>query len=94
MFLDFVIKDIGKRWHILKKKNINLPFFEFLAALCLVINSASFSFNNVIYKLQIFGMPMGSPLSLILADIVIQDLESALEGSALADFFHIPFYLR
>lgn len=33
-----------------------------------------FQFNNVYYK-QIFGTPMGSPVSLIFADIVMPDLE-------------------
>jgi len=35
--------------------------------------STFFTFNSKIYK-QIFGTPMGSPLSLIIAD-VLQDLE-------------------
>ena len=33
-----------------------------------------FQFNKSFYK-QIFGTPMGSPISPILADIVMQDLE-------------------
>lgn len=87
--LDFVVKGIGKRWHILEKISA-FPFFEFLAALRLVIDSTFFSFNNVIYK-QMFGTPMGSPLFSILADIVLQDLkERALSQISC----HIPFYLR
>jgi len=37
-------------------------------------NSTSFSFNRIIYK-QVFGTPMGSPLSPIISDLVLQDLK-------------------
>lgn len=39
--LDFVIKGIGKRWHILGEK-INLPFSEFFQ-LCVLLSSQHFS---------------------------------------------------
>jgi len=38
------------------------------AAISLILNFTFFSFNNKIYK-QIFGDPMSSPLSPIIADI-------------------------
>ncbi|EFN65965.1 hypothetical protein EAG_11497, partial [Camponotus floridanus] len=38
------------------------------------VDSTFFRFNGIIYK-QIFGTPMGSPLSSICADLVWQDLE-------------------
>lgn len=87
--LDFVIKGTRKRWHMLER-NISLPYSEFLIALHLVMDPTYFSFNNVIYK-QIFGTHMGSPLSPILADIVLQDLE---ENALSQISCHIPFYLR
>jgi len=40
-----------------------------------VLNSTFFTFNDVVYK-QTFGVPMGSPLSPIVADLVLQDLET------------------
>ena len=43
----------------------------------IIINSTFFSFDNKIFK-QIFGMPMGSPLSPILANIVLQDFEQEI----------------
>jgi len=52
--------------------------------------STFFIFNKKIYK-QKFGTPMGSPLSPVIADIVMQDLEE----SVLGDFkFTMPFYYR
>jgi len=48
------------------------------------------SFNNKIYK-QKFGTPMGSPLSPMIVDIVMQDLEKRV----LETFnFNISFYYR
>jgi len=39
-----------------------------------VLSSTYFTFGNRIYK-QIFGTPMGSPLSPIVAGLVMRDLE-------------------
>ncbi|EFN62673.1 hypothetical protein EAG_00345, partial [Camponotus floridanus] len=56
----------------------------------LVLDSTFFLFNGVAYK-QIFGTPMGSPLSPICADIALQDLE---EKAIARLSFHLPFYFR
>jgi len=55
-----------------------------------VLNSTFFKFNNKIYK-QIYGTPMGSPLSLIIAEIVLRDIEE--EAFSLLPF-HVPIYFR
>ena len=47
-------------------------------------------FNNKFYK-QIFGIPMGSPLSPILADIVMQDFEKKVISMLPA---RLLFYFR
>jgi len=47
---------------------------EFLNAILLVFNSTYFKCDNQYFK-QIFGMPIGSSLLPILADLIIQDLE-------------------
>jgi len=46
-----------------------------ISAIDMVLSSTSFVFNGRHYK-QIYDSPMGSPLSPILADIVIEDLET------------------
>jgi len=55
-----------------------------------VLSSTFFTFNNICYK-QIFGTPMGSPLSPVIADLVLQDLEmSAIKMLP----FRLPLYYR
>jgi len=47
---------------------------EFILAIKFVLSSTYFTFNNTIYK-QTYGTSMGSSLSPIMAEIVMQDLE-------------------
>jgi len=47
---------------------------QFLDAIDLVLSLASFKFEGKYYE-QIYGSLMGSPLSPILADIIMDDLE-------------------
>jgi len=80
---------ISNRW-VYIKPHTNIPKNEFLMAIKFVLSSTFFTFNNIIYK-QTHGTPMGSPLSLIVADIVMQDLET--ECIKKLDF-HLTFYFR
>ena len=87
--LDLAIESICKRWTYIER-NCDIPKNEFLIAIRLVLNSTFFSFNNVCYQ-QTYGTPMGSPLSPIIADITLQDLEiRAIETLP----FELPFYFR
>ena len=52
------------------EKNTDISKTEFFRALKLVVNSTFLMFNDTFYR-QTFGLPMGSPLSLILADLVM-----------------------
>ncbi|XP_011883565.1 PREDICTED: uncharacterized protein LOC105570735 [Vollenhovia emeryi] len=65
---------IEKRWtHISTNTKFNLQ--QFLYAIDIILSSTSFVFNKQFYD-QIYGSPMGSPLSPILADIVMEGLET------------------
>ncbi|EFN64378.1 hypothetical protein EAG_07261, partial [Camponotus floridanus] len=68
----------------------NLPKSEFLTAVKFVINSKYFTFNEKIYR-QSHGTPMGSQLSPIIADIVMQDIESRALNTI---NFKLPLYFR
>jgi len=72
--LDLAIDSISNRWSFIKH-NTRIPKNDFIQAIEFVLSSTYFTFNNIIYK-QTFGTPMGSPLSPIIADTVMQDLET------------------
>ncbi|XP_024872108.1 uncharacterized protein LOC112454769 [Temnothorax curvispinosus] len=86
---DLVLQAIKNRWnHVSNETKLSLP--QFLSAVDLILSSTSFSFNGQIYE-QIFGSPMGSPLSPILADMVMEDLETkCLQMLS----FPVPFFKR
>jgi len=87
--IDTIYEAILNRWQLIERETA-IPKNEFLLAVKLILESTFFSFDSITYK-QIFGTPMGSPLSPIVADLVLQDLEtSALKK--LPSF--IPLYYR
>lgn len=63
---------------------------EFISAVRFVLDSTFFTFNGIIYQ-QTFDTPMGSPLSPIMTDIVLQDLE---ERALTSLNFTPSFYVR
>jgi len=89
LFTNIPVNLAMDRWsHI--SKGTKIPKNEFLKALKLILESTYFKFNNIIYK-QKFGTPMYSPLSPIIAEIVLQDLE--MKALKLLNI-EIPFYHR
>ncbi|XP_011859448.1 PREDICTED: uncharacterized protein LOC105556944 [Vollenhovia emeryi] len=71
---ELVIKAIEKRWCDISKITI-FTLDQLLHVIKLILESTSFRFCGKYYE-QVFGSPMGSPLSPILADIVMDDLET------------------
>jgi len=87
--LDLALDSVLERWCFIKEK-CSIPRDEFLTAVRFILNSTFFTFNGKIYQ-QTFGAPMGSPLSPIMADIILQDLENkAIRYIP----FNIPFYYK
>lgn len=69
---DLVLRDIIMNWQSIKKvTNINLDLFLEIVEFCL--DSSYFCFRGK-YYVQTFGTAMGSPLSPILADLVMDTL--------------------
>ncbi|XP_011865403.1 PREDICTED: uncharacterized protein LOC105560690, partial [Vollenhovia emeryi] len=85
--LDLALESITKRWNLIEK-NTKIPKHEFITAIKLLLHSTYFTFNGITYK-QTFGTPMGSPISPLIADLVMQDLEEFV----LRDI-HTSFYVR
>lgn len=80
---------IEKNWKKLKP-HTKLDKEQFMKALDLCLNSTYFEFEGKIYE-QIFGLPMGAPLSPVVANIVLEELE---EQCLKKCTFEIPFYKR
>jgi len=71
--LELALEGVRKRWDYIKD-HTKIPLEPFIRALEFVLSSSFFTFNGITYQ-QTFGTPMGSPLSPIMADLVLQDLE-------------------
>jgi len=81
------MKGLEKKIYIGSTK---IPKSEFMMAVKFVLSSIYFTYNNTIYK-QTYGTPMRSPLSPIITDIVIQDLENSVLNMINVQ---LPFYYR
>ena len=66
---------------------INLSVSEIIAALNICFDSSTFVYKGVTYQ-QVFGTPMGSPLSPIIANMVIEDSEQ----TAIKTFHSLSMY--
>lgn len=76
---ELALNSIKKRYNFITTIT-PIPMKEYVLAISLILDSTFFTFNGTIYK-QIFSTLMGSLLSPILADIVIQDLEEVTLAS-------------
>jgi len=84
-----IIEIIKEKWPYIKAHS-NLPLNEFILSIKFTLESTFFHFNNRVYN-QTYDAPMGSPLSPVVADLILQRLESSI----LSDFTYKPtFYYR
>ncbi|XP_015121934.1 uncharacterized protein LOC107044532 [Diachasma alloeum] len=85
--LDLVIKSMEKRKH---KFDTKIEFQELTHVVKFIMSSTTFKVNDKFYK-QECGLPMGSPLAPVLADMVMQDLEATCLDNL---GFEVAFYKR
>jgi len=89
VLIDLIMDLLDEKWCLIERHTI-IPKQELMNAIKFVLNSTYFKFNDKIYR-QIFGTSMGSPLSPIVADLIMQDLEShTLKNLP----FIPPFYIK
>jgi len=82
---DMVLEIIEEKWPYIEI-HINLPLSEFILFTRFVLQFIYFHFNNKFYK-QIFRTLMRSPLSPIVADLVLQKLESTILNNLTYKYF-------
>jgi hypothetical protein len=75
-----IIRILAKKWtEIQKKSRTKIRYDDFIDAYRLLSENNHFSFNGKTYK-QVFGSPMGSPISPVLASLVLEELETTIFG--------------
>jgi len=87
--IDLAMDCLTKRWNLFSS-DCKIPKNESLNAVRLVLDSTFFTFDNRFYK-QNFGTSMGFPLSPIIADVVMQELETTVLSAV---NFQIPIHFR
>nr|CAI5842688.1 unnamed protein product [Callosobruchus analis] len=87
--LDVIVTSLHKHWTEISQ-HTSLDFESFLKILKFIFDSNYFVFNDCFYK-QIFGTPMGSKISPILVNFVLDDLVRDCLSSIP---FNIPFVKR
>jgi len=87
--IDLIIDLLNEKWSLIER-HTTIPKQELLNAIKFILNFTYFKFNDKIYR-QTYGAPMGSPLSPIVADLIMQDLELYTLKNLT---FNSPFYIR
>lgn len=82
-------KIIKRKWSEIKKYT-DIPLDEFIYATELTLKSTYFLYENVLFK-QIEGCAMGSSISSVVAQLVMEDLETTVLSKM---NFEIPFFFR
>jgi len=85
--VNIAIDHVNENYDTLQTSISKEKLIELIKFIC---NNATFSFKGRIYK-QIFGVPMGDPLSPILANIMLIKLETIALNSL---NYQIPLYVR
>lgn len=86
--MDLALQAINNNWNQIKLFT-NIPKDDFIDAITFVLNSTYFTYKNQTFS-QIYGAPMGSPLSSTIAELVLGDMEKTL----LNNKPYITFYKR
>jgi hypothetical protein len=84
-----IIDCVSEKWRIISK-HTSLPLNDFKEGLLKVLDNCFFSYKDVTYR-QLFGTPMGSPVSPVVSNLVMESIEDEILSSLDFDPF---FYKR
>lgn len=87
--INLAVAVIGKKWGEIKEHS-TLDKRAFIKGVQICLNSTCFEFEGSFYK-QIFGIAMGSPISPVVANLVLEHLEQSVIKKLP---FTLPFYFR
>ena len=87
--IELALSIIRKKWNEIKKFT-DIPLDEFLTAIELTLKSTYFLYNDKCYK-QIEGCAMGSSISSVIAQMVLEELESEVISKLP---FQLPYFYR
>lgn len=86
---ELTVAAINTKWKQISKFT-TLPKDEFISGIAMVMDNCCFQYDNIFYK-QIYGSPMGSPVSPHLADLVLEILQDKVIQKL---SFHLPYFFR
>ena len=69
---------VEEKWNEIRE-HTTLPFNEFVKGLMFCLQSTFFEYQGKTFK-QVFGMAMGSPISAIVANLVMEELETEVKS--------------
>ena len=90
--VDFALECLSERWNEIEN-NTAIDKDSFLKAVKLVLESTFFVYRGNFYQ-QTFGVPMGSPLSPVIANVVMERLEQECMGRLEMNEIPVQYYRR
>src|SRR6195952_1718627 len=85
--VEVAIDYINENYELL---DLNIPKMHFIEIINFILNSVIFSYNGTLYQ-QIFGVPMGSPLSMQISNIALFQIEKTVIANL---NINLKFYVR
>ncbi|XP_062556934.1 uncharacterized protein LOC134221765 [Armigeres subalbatus] len=90
--VDFALECLEERWEEVEQ-HTNIDKTSFIDAVKLVLESTFFVYQGKVYG-QTFGVPMGSPLSPVIANVVMEKLEQECRNKLEEEQISLRLYRR
>ncbi|XP_062710541.1 uncharacterized protein LOC134288748 [Aedes albopictus] len=90
--VDYALRCLEERWTEIEQ-HTNIDKESFIEAVKVVLESTFFVYRGTVYA-QTFGVPMGSPLSPVIANVVMEKLEQESISNLETKQIHMKVYRR